>query len=109
MGSPTVALCAEYDALPEIGHACGHNLIATSAVAEFLGVKKALESGDVRGRVVLFGTPAEEACGGKQDLVDRGAFSDVDCSMMVHPAPFNALYVPFLSLDRCLVKYKGVT
>eukprot|EP00746_Dinoflagellata_sp_MGD_P023351 gnl/MRDRNA2_/MRDRNA2_15468_c0_seq1.p1 gnl/MRDRNA2_/MRDRNA2_15468_c0~~gnl/MRDRNA2_/MRDRNA2_15468_c0_seq1.p1 ORF type:complete len:480 (+),score=91.65 gnl/MRDRNA2_/MRDRNA2_15468_c0_seq1:126-1565(+) len=111
-GSPTVAICAEYDALPEIGHACGHNLIATSAVAAFLGVKKALESGvqsGVNGKVVLLGTPAEEACGGKQELLDRGAFADVDCSMMVHPAPYSALYVPFLSLDRCLVKFNGVT
>eukprot|EP01047_Picozoa_sp_COSAG01_P083644 COSAG01_NODE_17589_length_1139_cov_0.919231_2_plen_209_part_00 len=78
---PTVAIMAEYDALPGIGHACGHNLIAEAGVAAFLGLKAALDQaaaaeggGGGGGRVVLFGTPAEEQQGGKIELLNRRAF-----------------------------------
>ena len=82
-GGPTVAILAEYDALPEIGHACGHNLIATSAVGAFLAAAKVAK--DAGGEVVLLGTPAEEGGGGKIKLLQAGAFSGIDAAMMFHP------------------------
>ncbi|KAI1099219.1 hypothetical protein F4804DRAFT_337455 [Jackrogersella minutella] len=80
-----VAICAEYDALPEIGHACGHNLIATSSIAAFLGAAAALKDSGASGRLRLIGTPAEEGGGGKVKLIDAGAFSDVAAAIMAHP------------------------
>lgn len=80
---PHVAILAEYDALPEIGHACGHNLIATGALGAFLGLVK--QQGQIRGTVDLIGTPAEEGGGGKIKLLDAGAFDGVDAAMMFHP------------------------
>lgn len=84
-GDITVAICAEYDALPGIGHACGHNVIAAAGV----GAASALASvADRLGiRVKLLGTPAEEHGGGKILMLDAGAWSDVDFSLMVHPGP----------------------
>ena len=85
-GRPNVCVICEYDALPEIGHACGHNLIAEAGVAAGLGLKAALECGGApKGRVTVMGTPAEEMGGGKIDLIVKGAFEDVDIAMMVHP------------------------
>jgi amidohydrolase len=82
-GGAQVAILAEYDALPEIGHACGHNLIATSAIGAFLAAAPlAAEAG---GEVVLLGTPAEEGGGGKIKLIDAGAFKGIDAAMMFHP------------------------
>ena len=82
-GGAKVAILAEYDALPEIGHACGHNLIATSAVGAFLAAAKV--AGDAGGEVVLIGTPAEEGGGGKIKLLRAGAFEGIDAAMMFHP------------------------
>ncbi len=82
-GDPTVAVLCEYDALPGIGHACGHNLIATSGVATGLALAEVLGEGD--GTVVVLGTPAEERDGGKADLIRNGAFDDVDAALMMHP------------------------
>ncbi|SKC80853.1 amidohydrolase [Krasilnikoviella flava] len=87
---PTIAICAEYDALPVIGHACGHNVIAAAGVGAFLALRDVL-SGDgssgkaPAGRVVLLGTPAEEGHSGKEVLARAGAFDDVDAAIMVHP------------------------
>ncbi|SMP62516.1 M20 family metallopeptidase [Anoxynatronum buryatiense] len=81
---PTVAFLAEYDALPEIGHACGHNLIAASAVGAALVLSRLIR--ETGGRVVLMGTPAEEGGGGKILLLKAGAFDDVDFSLMIHPS-----------------------
>ncbi|EGX89705.1 amidohydrolase [Cordyceps militaris CM01] len=86
-GGRVVVYNAEYDALPDIGHACGHNLIATSSIASFLGVAAALRSSNTPGRVRLYGTPAEEGGGGKVRLIDAGAYKDVDACLMVHPGP----------------------
>ena len=77
----------EYDALPHIGHACGHNLIATASIASFLAVAAALRTSRLAGRVRLYGTPAEESGGGKIKLIDAGAYKDVDACLMVHPGP----------------------
>lgn len=81
---PTIAFLAEYDALPEIGHGCGHNLIAISNVGAGLGAKAAL--GDLPGRIIVMGTPAEEGGGGKIRLLDAGAFSGIDAALTSHPA-----------------------
>ena len=97
-GKPNVCVICEYDALPEIGHACGHNLIAEAGVAAGLGVKAALESGSaLRGRVTVMGTPSEETLGGKICLLSNGAFDDVDVAMMVHPAPYSILKTQFVA------------
>lgn len=86
-GGRVVVYNAEYDALPEIGHACGHNLIATSSIASFLGVAAALKASGGPGRVRLYGTPAEEGGAGKVRLINAGAYKDVDACLMVHPGP----------------------
>jgi amidohydrolase len=106
---PTVAIMAEYDALPSIGHACGHNVIATSgagagaalaAVAERRGL-------GVPGRVVVIGTPAEEGGAGKVRLLEGGAFRDVDVAMMIHPRCGTQLWRPTLGLTKAKVEYFG--
>ncbi|WP_064745607.1 amidohydrolase [Pseudonocardia acaciae] len=83
-GDMTVGLCAEYDALPAIGHACGHNMIAASAVGAALGLRAVADRLGVR--VKLIGTPAEEHGHGKIRLVEGGVFDDVTVAMMVHPS-----------------------
>lgn len=88
-GGRVVTFCCEYDALPQIGHGCGHNLIATSAIAAFLGAASAIKQSGAAGRVRLLGTPAEEGGGGKIKLIDAGAFRDVDASLMCHPFPVS--------------------
>ncbi len=82
-GGPRLAILAEYDALPEIGHACGHNLIAAGAVGAFLALAPLAEANGFR--VDLVGTPAEEGGGGKALLLDAGVFEGVDAAMMFHP------------------------
>ncbi|MED1951272.1 M20 family metallopeptidase [Brevibacillus centrosporus] len=82
-GGPTIALLAEYDALPEIGHACGHNLIGTSAVGAALALKQAFP--ELPGRIIVMGTPAEEDGGGKIIMCEQGLFDEVDAAMMCHP------------------------
>jgi len=89
-GGRVVAFNAEYDALPGIGHACGHNLIATAAIAAFLGLASAIKAFKLPGRVRLIGTPAEEGGGGKLKLLEAGAYDDVDACLMVHPLPGDA-------------------
>lgn len=88
-GGRQVVFCAEYDALPNIGHACGHNLIATSSFAAFMGTAHALSTLNIPGRLRLLGTPAEEGGGGKAKLIDAGAFDppeDIAAAIMAHPA-----------------------
>ncbi|GAA4734265.1 M20 family metallopeptidase [Isoptericola chiayiensis] len=83
---PTLVVCAEYDALPGIGHACGHNVIAAAGVGAFLALRDVLRSADAPpGRVVLLGTPAEEGHSGKEVLARHGAFDGVDAAIMLHP------------------------
>ncbi|KAJ5584379.1 uncharacterized protein N7459_004179 [Penicillium hispanicum] len=84
---PIVIFCAEYDALPGIGHGCGHNLIATASLAAFLGLAEAVRQTGMPARVRILGTPAEEGGGGKAKLIDAGAFSspDVVAAIMSHP------------------------
>jgi amidohydrolase len=96
-GGRVVTFNAEYDALPGIGHACGHNLIATSSLAGFLGVAAALKASGVPGRVRLLGTPAEEGGCGKQVLIDAGAFKDVNACFMSHPGPKQMNFDPTIT------------
>ena len=82
-GGRTVNFNSEYDALPGMGHACGHNLIATASVTGFLALTYALKKFGVDGRVQLLGTPAEEDGGGKIDLLNAGAYEKVNVSLMM--------------------------
>lgn len=83
---PVFAIAAEYDALPEIGHGCGHNLICAAGVAAFLAVAELMKEENVPGKVILLGTPAEEGGGGKVFMEERGALKGVDAVIMVHPS-----------------------
>jgi amidohydrolase len=105
-GPVTVAYLLEYDALPEIGHACGHNLIATAGLGGALGLKAALSPADVR--LVVLGTPAEEALGGKAMLIDKGAFEGVDVALMAHPAPVEIADPHMFGVEQVKVTYRGV-
>lgn len=102
---PTVALLAEYDALPGIGHACGHNLIATAALGATLGLQAV--GAELPGRVRLIGTPAEEKGGGKELMARAGAFDGVDAAMMVHPAGVNLTAMPCICVAEVVVVYHG--
>jgi amidohydrolase len=100
-----VAVLAEYDALPEIGHACGHNLIAGAAVGAFLALSRF--SADLPGSIELVGTPAEEGGGGKIRLLEAGVFEGVDAAMMFHPFDRDVLAHPALSTVRVQAKFHG--
>jgi amidohydrolase len=105
---PTVAVLAEYDALPGIGHGCGHNVICATAVGAFLGLVHALRSGAVTGTVVLFGTPAEEGGGGKELMARDGAFDGIDAVVMLHPFSYDVAIQPFLGRRQVRATYHGV-
>src|SRR5438270_9944429 len=84
-GPLTIGICAEYDALPAIGHACGHNVIAAAAVAAAIALQPLVDELGITLKVL--GTPAEEGGGGKIYMLERGAFDGIHAAMMVHPAP----------------------
>ncbi|MBG9987369.1 M20 family metallopeptidase [Aerococcaceae bacterium DSM 111176] len=86
---PTIAFMSEYDALPEIGHGCGHNLIAAIGVASGVAYKEVVDQ--VGGKVLVMGTPAEENFGGKVSIAEAGGFDEVDVAMMIHPSNQNSL------------------
>jgi len=104
-GPLVVALCAEYDALPGIGHACGHNIIAASS----LGAAAALSAvaDDVGLTVLVLGTPAEEGGGGKVLMLERGAFAEAHLAMMVHPWPDDRLEAACLAVSHFDVHFTG--
>ena len=106
-GGPNVCVICEYDALPEIGHACGHNLIAEAGVAAGLGVKAFLEEKGSGGRLTVMGTPAEEGGGGKVFLIEKGAFEGIDLAMMVHPTPFDVSMPLALAVCMLDITFKG--
>jgi len=105
-GAPRIAILAEYDALPEIGHACGHNLIAGSAVGAFLALAR--QAAHWPGSVEIIGTPAEEGGGGKIKLLEAGVFQGVDAAMMFHPFDRDILAHPALCSMRIAMTYAGV-
>ncbi|KAE8404919.1 hypothetical protein BDV37DRAFT_271126 [Aspergillus pseudonomiae] len=112
-GGGLIVYNAEFDALPEIGHACGHNLIATSSLAAFLATAEAINTNQIEGRVRLLGTPAEEGGGGKIELLKAGAYKGVDACLMGHPGPGVA--VDGVAAARCMarggatVTFRGVS
>ncbi|HJB06545.1 MAG TPA: amidohydrolase [Candidatus Enterocloster faecavium] len=103
-GGPTVAILAEYDALP-MGHACGHNLIATMSMGAAIGIGEVIEN--LCGRILVIGTPAEEGGGGKVIMCDRGVFRDVDFAMMIHPAKRNMVQRGGLAVKQVKIEYFG--
>lgn len=104
-GKPAIAILAEYDALPEQGHACGHNLIAACAVGAGVAAKPAIDR--FGGSILVIGTPAEELYGGKAIMADRGAFNDVDIAMMVHPGVYDVATTQALACQSLEVEFFG--
>lgn len=104
-GPLTIAVCCEYDALPGIGHACGHNIIATAGAGA--GIALGSVADDLGITVRVLGTPAEEAGGGKIWMLDRGAFDGVHAALMVHPAPVEADGMDSLAVDHFRVRFTG--
>lgn len=100
-----IGICAEYDALPGIGHACGHNIIAASAVGTALALAEVAD--ELGLTVVLLGTPAEEAGGGKVLLLNAGAFDDIVATVMLHPGPLDIAAARSLALSQVAVDYRG--
>lgn len=103
---PLVAVCCEYDALPDIGHACGHNIIAAAGLGAGLAAARWAEQ--LGGRVRILGCPAEEGGGGKVFMIRAGAFDDVDAAMMVHPADHDLPTMTTLAIHGLEVRYTGV-
>jgi amidohydrolase len=104
-GELVIAVCAEYDALPDIGHACGHNIIAASAVGAGLALAEVADQVGLQVRVL--GTPAEEGGGGKIFMLERGAFEDVHAAMMIHPWPAERLTGACLAVAHFDVHFSG--
>ena len=102
---PTVAVLLEYDALPGIGHTCGHNIIAAAGLGA--GLAAATLAADLGGRVLILGTPAEEGGGGKVLMAERGAFDGVDAALMVHPADRDLRQMTTIAIQRLRVSYEG--
>lgn len=102
---PAVAFLAEYDALPEIGHACGHNLIAASSVGAAMALTELVE--ETGGSVILLGTPAEENGGGKIMMIHGGAFDDVDFSLMMHPANRSLIGRNSTACSELVIEFTG--
>jgi amidohydrolase len=104
-GPLNVAIIAEYDALPEVGHACGHNVIAASAIGA--GIALAAVADDLGLQVSVVGTPAEEGGGGKIIMVEKGVFNDFHLALMVHPGPSDLLEPDVLAAQSLEITYTG--
>ena len=104
-GKPAIAVLAEYDALPKLGHACGHNLIAACAVGAGIASKPAIDQ--CGGSILVIGTPAEELYGGKAIMADRGAFNNLDIAMMVHPGAHDTATTQSLACVALEVEFWG--
>ncbi len=102
---PHIAVICEYDALPEIGHACGHNVIAAAGLGA--GLAAAAMADKLGGRVSIVGTPAEEGGGGKCYLLERGAFDGISAAMMVHPANHELSRMSAIAVEQLEVAYTG--
>jgi amidohydrolase len=105
VGKPTIAFLAEYDALPKLGHACGHNLIGTASLGAALGLREVMDR--LPGSVQLIGTPGEEGGGGKVILAEAGVFDDVDVAMMFHPGRQTVLWKHSLARRKLLIEFFG--
>jgi len=104
-GKPAMAMLAEYDALPQLGHACGHNLIAGGAAGAAVAAKPVIDR--FGGSVLVIGTPAEELYGGKVIMAERGAFDNIDLAMMVHPGGHDAATTQALACIGLEVEFWG--
>lgn len=107
---PVIGFNAEYDALPELGHACGHNLIATASLGGALAAAEVMRKENLAGKIILFGTPAEESLGGKVKMLEAGIFDDakIDISLISHPTSSgDSPYMITTSTDRVDVTYTG--
>ncbi len=104
-GKPVIAILAEYDALPDLGHACGHNLIASCAVGAGVAAKPAIDR--FGGSIVVIGTPAEELYGGKAIMANRKAFDNVDIAMMAHPGLQDTATTQALACQALEVEFFG--
>ena len=104
-GPLNVAFVIEYDALPDVGHACGHNIIAASSVGAALGLAPLADELGVR--VSAIGTPAEEGGNGKGALIDAGVFADVHCALMIHPGPTDVAMPEVLAAQTLEITYTG--
>jgi len=104
-GKPAIAILAEYDALPGLGHACGHNLIAACAAGAGVASKPAIDR--FGGSILIIGTPGEEVHGGKIVMANKGAFNDVDIAMMAHPGVYNAATSQALACQALDVEFFG--
>ncbi len=104
-GRPIVAILAEYDALPKLGHACGHNIIAGAAVGAAVAARPAVDK--FGGSVCVIGTPAEEIYGGKVIIANRGGFDDIDAAMMVHPGVRDLATTQALAARQLDVEFFG--
>ena len=104
-GKPAIALLAEYDALPQLGHACGHNIIATAAVGAAVAARGAID--EAGGSIVVIGTPAEELHGGKVIMAERGAFDNIDAAMIVHPSVVDMASIQALACIGLEVEFWG--
>lgn len=104
-GGPTIAILSEYDALPGIGHACGHNIIATAGYGAAMALSKL--GAKLPGKIRYLGTPAEERFGGKEIVARQGAFDGVDAAMMIHPSNMNMVTMPCIAISEVDVTYRG--
>ena len=104
-GKPAVGLLAEYDALPGLGHACGHNLICTIAIGAAIAAKAAVDR--YGGSIIVIGTPAEENYGGKIVMARKGAFTNLDAAMLVHPDVVDIAAVPAIACQQMNVEFFG--
>ncbi|MBU8791940.1 M20 family metallopeptidase [Oceanobacillus caeni] len=102
---PTIAYLAEYDALPEVGHACGHNLIGTMSVGAGIALSKVLH--EIGGNVVVLGTPAEETNGAKVPMSQQGVFDDTDVAMILHPSDQSYMSGKSLAMDAIQYAFTG--
>ncbi|AST93661.1 amidohydrolase [Sutcliffiella cohnii] len=102
---PSIGFMAEYDALPEVGHACGHNLIGTMGIAAAIGLSKVIH--ETGGKVIVFGTPAEETKGGKVTMAEAGLFHKLDVAMMVHPLDRYIKSGTSLAMDAIQFEFFG--
>ncbi|RDZ07984.1 amidohydrolase [Priestia megaterium] len=102
---PSIGFMAEYDALPDLGHACGHNLIGTMSIAAGIGLSKAVA--EIGGKVYVYGTPAEETRGGKVTMAEQGIFNHLDVAMMVHPYYCHQKSGRSLAMDAIQFEFFG--
>jgi amidohydrolase len=104
-GPLRIAICAEYDALPNVGHACGHNVIAAAAVGAGIGLAAVADTVGVE--VLVVGTPSEEGGGGKVLMLERRGFDGVHAAMMVHPTYYETGHMPMIAAGHVTVTYRG--